>query len=102
MSVKVVQVVNDNGVPFNVRFVEKGERYGLDSCLLHEEEDGLVEFYDARYTEGFTVLGQFVSRYYVSTLLNRPIRGLNLEGGSPNWYVTDDNMDVVYGYLATR
>ncbi len=87
---------------FNVRVVNKGDKYGLDFCLTHEEDKPLVEFYDVRYPH--TEFGQFVSRYYVSTILGDDgygpkDSGLNLHGGVPEWTVSERHMDIVRAYL---
>jgi hypothetical protein len=55
------------GTIYLARIVEVGESYGLNNCLVNEDEP-LVEIYDTRYD--FTEFGQFVSRYYVSTFLD--------------------------------
>lgn len=86
---------------FNVRVVKKGDKYGRDLCLTNTGET-LVEFYDARYD--FTPLGQFVSRYYLSTLMSPdvyPNSGLSLDLGIPNWTVTAEGMRQVRQALAT-
>lgn len=54
---------------YNVRIVKPGDRYGLKDCLVNDKGEELVEFYDSRYMH--TERGQFVSRYYLSTLLER-------------------------------
>lgn len=102
---KVMQVTNDIGITFNVRLVFQGETYGRRGCLIHDKKDPLVEFYDTRYDfEDFDGLGQFVSRYYLSTLLERDTDfeggsyGLQLDGGSDNWYVTSENMDEILSW----
>lgn len=68
------------------RILRKGDAYGRDDCLEWEEEEPGIEFYDGRYPH--TPCGQFISRYYLSTLLgdgkNFP-RGLCLDGGVPAW-----------------
>jgi hypothetical protein len=74
---------------FNVRVVTKGEK-------------ALVEFYDARYPH--TEFGQFVSRYYVSTILGTDgygsaEGGLSLDGGVPEWTVSANDMDTVRSFL---
>jgi len=90
----------NNGIHFHVRLVKQGEKYGLERCLTHDKTDPLVEFYDARYVKGFEPLGQFVSRYYLSTLLERNNDyGLCLDGGVPNWYVDEEAMKQVYEWL---
>ena len=90
-----------NRTPMNIRVIERGERYGLDDCLKHERDDPLVEFYDARYPKFNSGLGQFVARYYLSTLLERPEpkAGLILNTGSPAWTVYPDAMDVLIDQL---
>lgn len=93
-----------NHVPFNVRLVQIGESYGRDDCLTHGQgkydlHEPMVEFYDARHMH--TSRGQFVSRYYVSTLLNGASRtsGLMLDGGVPEWTVDAASMQRVVDYL---
>ena len=92
-----VSVKAENGITFNVRRVNQGDRYGLDNCLTHEEDKPLIEFYDSRYPfdmdEHGNVLGQFISRYYLRELLwdyatgkpRQPHEGINLCGHEPNW-----------------
>jgi hypothetical protein len=87
---------------FNVRVVNKGEKYGLNFCLTHKQEKPLVEFYDARYPH--TEFGQFVSRYYVETILGEDgygskEGGLSLHGGIPEWTVSAKDMDIVRNFL---
>lgn len=85
------EFLNSKGIPFNVRIVRRGDHYGLNDCLTHEDSRFLVEFYDARYkTEGFhPQRGQFVSRYYWDTL-NDPVvpnRGIDLQGDVKDWKI---------------
>jgi len=94
------QITNKAGIPFNIRIVEKGMRYGLKDCLLCKGNEPLVEFYDARYR--FWEYGQFVSRYYLHTLLeDKSIlqRGLCLYGGEPEWNIDDKTISVIMIYL---
>lgn len=95
----MLQVVNRSGIPFNVKVLFKGDRYGLRKCLVHDEDRPLVEFYDARYD--FNPEGQFVSSYYVETILsnNSKDSGLCLDGGIPDWYIDAEAMQEVYRYL---
>jgi hypothetical protein len=87
---------------FTLRVVGDGDRYGREMALTHDDRDPLVEFYDLRWDhvrdpEG-VVLGQFVSRYRLSTLLE-PGRdgrtvfetGLTLDGGNA-WRVGPEGM----------
>lgn len=75
--------------PILVRVVFTGDRYGRLDCLVHDQPDPLVEFYDASY--GDTPYGYFVSRYFLETLVAqpspdaRPRTGLLLDGGEPRW-----------------
>jgi hypothetical protein len=87
--------------PWRVRFVRKGNRYGLDLCKTHEEVEPLVEFYD-RENAGrtFPDEGQFVSRYYVSTLLKRRGGMLNLDGGIEAWCISADGMREAMRHVA--
>jgi len=89
---------------FNVRIVNKGDRYGRADCLTHDDDRPMVEFYDHRYTHGdWADRGQFVSRYYVSTLLEGENRGLCLDGGNANeWSVSADEMALVREYLKAQ
>jgi hypothetical protein len=93
-----------DGIPFAVKIVKKGERYGLGGCLVHDQEDELVEFYDGRYAgkTGFDPEGQFICRYYVTTLLTREwFNGLLLDTGesSSEWRLTGDEMSIVDTWL---
>lgn len=96
----VARVVNDAGRAFNVRLVRRGDRYSYDLSgdhyvpVVHEGDDPLVEFYDATYEDDdrFTVgLGQFVSRYFLSTLTGAS-GGIALCGHVPEWAVTAGNV----------
>lgn len=96
------KVTNDEGRVFNVRVVREGDRYGLNDCLEHDKADPMIEFYDATYEgERFGPRGQFVSRYYLSTLAQstsgvcrvaRSTGGLCLHGGSSVWHVSAANV----------
>ena len=88
----IVTVTALHGVPFNVRRVGQGDRYGLDDCRTHEEATPLVEFYDARFAgEAFGPRGQFVSRYYIGPVIDslRRGHGICLDGGEPDWQIDD-------------
>ena len=90
--------VESNGIPFNIKLVNQGEQYGLNNKLTHDNKDPLVEFYDARYSHG--ELGQFVTRYSLSTLTEDGKKGgLNLQGGVPDWYVSEEAMNKVRDWL---
>ncbi len=90
---------------FNVRIVNKGDMYGRDFCLVHNNHEPMVEFYDSRYPH--TKLGQFISRYFVGTLLdqegfygNGTTGGLCLDGGNADeWTVSSEDMKTVRNYI---
>ena len=97
-----------HGVAFpdcTVRMVFPGDRYGKDGCLVHDESDPLVEFYDEVYDfePWLGIRAQFVSRYYISTLLEMgPYRGLCLHGGEPKWELGAEEMQEVRAWLVAR
>lgn len=107
-------VEGDSGLPtFNVRIVRQGDRYGLDGCLVYgpgdntfRMSDPLVEFYDTRHIGPlFTPIGQFVTRYYLSTLL-APRHGgregaMQLDGGVPSWTLSSQMYLTVLAFLRT-
>ena len=81
---------------WNVRIVKTGDQYGLNMCLTNDKAP-MVEFYDSRYPH--TEYGQFVSRYYISTILSDKEypNGLCLDGRVPAWQVSaEDMVDVLY------
>lgn len=82
---------------FNVRVVNTGDKYGLNDCLVNNKTP-IVEFYDSRFTKG-GARGQFVSRYYVDTILDGSDCGLCLDGGVPDWTVSAQDMDTVRDFL---
>jgi hypothetical protein len=83
---------------FNIRIVQRGEKWGLHDCLTWDDEPA-VEFYDSRYNKGFRSRGQFISHYYLRTLLERPNRALSLDLGLAEWTVTAEEMRDVLRYL---
>lgn len=87
-----------DGRVFALRVVNQGDAYGRNGCLTHDKAAPMVEFYDTTYAgddpDTFSGhLGQFVSRYYFSTLMDTdPTRNLALDGGIPAWTVTADSL----------
>jgi hypothetical protein len=101
----MLQVTNSDGRKFNVRVVAKGDSYGLDDCLTHDQVDPLVEFYDASYANvgEFSERGQFTSRYYFTTLvkaINEHKAGITLHGDIPEWNINKENLRDVMNYAA--
>jgi hypothetical protein len=81
---------------FNTKLIRAGDKYGLDDCLTHDG-DPMLEFYDPRYQH--TPIGQFVSRYYVKTLLEGNDTGLMLDGQHSDWQVDQEQMTEIRDWL---
>lgn len=97
-AIKFCKITNSEGTPFEARIVEVGDAYGRNNCLIHDKSKygPMVEFWDMRHE-------QFVSRYYISTLLESPNRaagyGLCLDGGVPSWFIDASAMVTVYQFI---
>jgi hypothetical protein len=100
---KTLKVTNSEGRDFTVRLVYEGETYGRTGSLIHDKTDPLVEFYDSSQSvETFGIYGQFVSRYYMSTILDGDDTGtvgLVLDGGVDVWYVDGYNMKEIQEWI---
>ena len=97
---KVLQVVNQKGIPFNVRFVEKGDKYGRNDVLTYQNNEPIVVFYDDRYKIDHPELGQIVSMYYVSTIMEvKEGYILILDGGVSNWRISPENVKEIKQWL---
>ena len=83
-----------------VRIIRDGDKYGLNHCLTVNKNETLVEFYDTRYEH--TDFGQFVSRYYVETLLARPSGGIDLDAGIASWKIYSDCYARITAWLKTQ
>jgi hypothetical protein len=91
--------ITSHTVPFTVRILTEGDKYGLRDALTHDKAEPLVEFYDQRYPH--TQYGQFVSSYYLSTLLKGE-DGINLYGGVDSWYIEKNDLNKVREWLKTH
>jgi len=91
---------NDKDAEFSVRVVYSGDKYGLNFKLTHDKDAPLVEFYDAEHPH--TQYGQFISRYYLSKLLERTNAGLDLLGYEPKWKIDRDTMAEIISWLKTQ
>ena len=95
-------VENSKGKQFAVKLLAKGDSYGLDKCLTWDKDSPGVEFYDVTYAgDGFDEVGQFVSRYYASTILDSD-GGLNLNGEIPEWNIDWASMNNVRAWMHKR
>lgn len=109
---------------WRVHLIYPGERYGLDGCLTyelnaysgvpaaaHRASYPLVEFYDTSQDAARFPGGQFVSRYYMTDLLEdnsiavsidtmlKNGNPFSLDGGIPAWTVEGDNLAKVNDFL---
>ena len=97
---------------FLIRLVERGDTYGAKTgpspgmCWIHDKEGALLEFYDYDFDfdyDGNKKLGQFISRYYISTLRSSytpaTTIGLNLHGGVPKWTINAQGMNQVMRFV---
>lgn len=95
-----------NGVKWTARLVFRGDGFGMileDGSYIytHDESEPMVEFYDRRQDpKRFTEYGQFVNRYYLSTLMERKGCGLNLQDGVDDWALRATDMDYVRRRIA--
>jgi hypothetical protein len=101
------------GIPFLVRLVPPGAPYGHNMRQVNVAREAFVEFYDYRYDfchefigsndaakgAGAKRLGQFITKYYLSTLLESRPGPLCLNGGIPVWTVDGDSMEEVRKWL---
>lgn len=102
MKLATVQNIRTNGMSFNVRVVEKGEQYGLNMCLTHEDDMPMIEFYDTRYKFdriGDIIMGQFITRYNLDTFKTVQGTGLNLDGGVHDWTLDPDAVAQTHALL---
>lgn len=109
---------------WRVHLIYPGERYGLDGCLTyelnaysgvpaaaHRASPPLVEFYDTSQDAARFPGGQFVSRYYMTDLLEddsiavsldtmlKNGNQFSLDGGIPAWTVEGDDLAKVNDFL---
>lgn len=109
---------------WRVHLIYPGERYGLDGCLTYElnaysgapaaayrASYPLVEFYDTSQDAARFPGGQFVSRYYMTDLLEdnsiavsldtmlKNGNQFSLDGGIPAWTVEGDDLAKVNDFL---
>tara|TARA_B100000809_G_scaffold40008_1_gene34971 strand:+ start:1879 stop:2376 length:498 start_codon:yes stop_codon:yes gene_type:complete len=92
---------------WRMQYIANGDKYGRDDCLTHDKEP-MVEFYDMANALTFGERGQFVTRYYISSLRDDDYVGyvdkgnrhhLDLMGYEPTWKVSAPMMDLVMTWL---
>ena len=100
----IMKMVSQADTPWTIRTVHYGMPYGLQMCMTNIDEEPLVEFYDGDHPfqsdEKGVMLGQFVSRYKVSTLLSQHQGlGLMLDGGVSKWQLSSNDMEKVRAFI---
>lgn len=96
-----IVLTNNQRIPFIARLVNPGDKFGQHLNLSVSEAQ--VHIFDSRYNFnpqlGF--VGQFVSAYYVATLLQDEDypNGLQLDGGTEEWQLSKDNMTTLIEWL---
>jgi hypothetical protein len=87
--ITMMTIRNTNGREFFVHVIYPGDAYGLGDKLHHAGPDPMIEFYDMTYAgQTFGPRGQFVTRYYATTLAGCVVgQGITLDGGVTEWFV---------------
>lgn len=104
--------------PLKAARIDVTASHGVPFMVLYDVPSGLVEFYDLRYPMrhfnsevraklGADMPGQFVSRYYVTTLLGEDEHSpdhidwgaLLLDGGVDDWKIDGQAMRMVRWWL---
>lgn len=86
--------IYDRVKKWKVRIIKTGEPYGRNGVLTNDKKP-LVEFISMDTK-------QFVSRYYLETLLERDLRdtyGLNLQGDVPAWSIDGEGYKKIDKWL---
>jgi hypothetical protein len=95
-NVRKLDVTAHNGITFRVVLLLDGQCVNYPAA---SDTRPLVEFYDTRWEH--TPDGQFVSRYYLSTLRDSGHdSGMDLDGGVADWTIDRHSMKVVNRWLA--
>lgn len=100
-SLNTKTVVAANGGTFCARLLFKGGSYGLGFQLIHGEDAPILEFYDVKHPH--TPYGQFITRYYVHTLLDHAASvGLDMMGDVPGWKLDAESLALVMDWVKTK
>jgi hypothetical protein len=67
----MLEITNDAGRTFRVTCVRKGERYGLNDCLVHDQDEPLVEFEDVTSLSKPAAEHLIVARYPARVILQK-------------------------------
>jgi hypothetical protein len=85
--IALLQVQNEAGRRFEVRCIRRGDRYGLNGCLVHDKDDPVVEFTDVTPPGGPGPAAEplFVARFPAKTFLGRDDGEVWLFGRDVAW-----------------
>jgi hypothetical protein len=91
-----------SGVPWRMVVIRNGDFYGVPhngkrACL--NRADTMIEFWDRRHNHDAEHQAQFVSRYYLTSILDC-CDGLILDGGVPDWQLSKESMQMCLRMLA--
>jgi hypothetical protein len=100
----ILRIVNEAGRCFEVRCIRKGDHYGLHDCLIHNEDEPVIEFQDITPEEtNLTPEPHFIARYPAATILQRPDHvGLWLYGYNMAWRIGGDEVQQVREWIARQ
>lgn len=87
------------GVPMTARVVFKGDTV-RGTEVLSISDAPVVEFYDLRHVDGFTVHGQPITYYDAHHIGTRGHGPLALDLGVPSWHVDAMSMELIAHWLA--
>lgn len=91
--------IKNNGIIFSARLVVENDFYGSNFSTQHLEKEPIIEFFDARFKDpnyqlDGVYLGQFISRYDLSTF-NTIKTGVFLCSGASEWSLNPENVQIV-------
>jgi hypothetical protein len=98
----MIQVTNEAGRRFQVRCIRKGDRFGLNGCLIHDQEDPLIEFTDVTPAGGPGPVAEqgFMARFPARAILGRDDRmDLWLVGQHIAWRLSPEQVRQVRDWL---
>jgi hypothetical protein len=98
-----IDIKGVQGTPIRAVLVPAGELN--PSSPTHVNDRAYVQFYDGQHS--FTPDGQFITEYYVSTLVRAPLltsreapsNGLDLYGSEPCWKIDGPTMTLLVEWL---
>jgi hypothetical protein len=95
-----IKVTNQHGVSFMVKVVKNGEHvFSKSNRRVINKGRTLVEFYDTNKSDPDANV-QFVSSYYVSTLISSGSKnGLCLDTGSSTWVLSETELEEVLNFI---